>query len=335
MKLLRYFQIHSDLGPKVTIFFTLFNTLWHYLLLLAVFIVGFGIYVQTIIDPYWNYRPFDAQSETLFWHIIFRPYFQTYGELMLEDMEEQTGCIGSNAPYSNCSYPIQHTLPWVLSVYLAITSIMIINMLIADFTMTFESIHEESTKHWRMGKLSLLDEYEDRTFLPPPLNLPWLLWLVGKHLVSRVTGSDPDDDTQTLKAQEHQIIVEIFQDRLCDQYLNNCHTNVDQDYRLDQIEAKLVQAQSDIKFFKARNMSSSLRVERKYFESAIKSAMANHPDNIEYSGKLLFSKVAVSVPPVSPNAPTELRIVKSMEKHKVRVHWRFVWPARLVLRLVL
>lgn len=129
VKLLRYFQIHSDLGPKVTIFFALFNTLWHYLLLLAVFVSGFGIYVQTIVDPYWNYRPFNDQSEALSWHILFRPYFQTYGELMLEDMEAQTGCIGSNAPFSNCSYSIQYTLPWILSIYLAITSIMIINML--------------------------------------------------------------------------------------------------------------------------------------------------------------------------------------------------------------
>lgn len=209
--------------------------------------------------------------------------------------------------------------------------------------MTFESIHEKSVLHWRMGKLSLLDEYETRTFLPPPLNLPWVLWLVSKYIVgllTRWTGIRLYDDTpETLKAQEHAIIVEIFQDRLCDQYLANCHGNVDQDYRLDQIEAKLSLAQSDIKFFKARNMSSSLRVERKYFESAIRNAMAKHPllaDTTATEARILsFEKERRDWPSIDPDADPTICVVKSVNKHKVRVlemSGTATWCGGIVLR---
>ena len=59
--------------------------LFQFMLILAVFIISFGVAFQALLDP--NKPP----SWNLLVNIIWRPYWQMYGELFLEDSTDGMG----------------------------------------------------------------------------------------------------------------------------------------------------------------------------------------------------------------------------------------------------
>jgi len=56
-----------------------------FLLVLGVFVISFGIAFQAILHP--NQRP----SLTTLGDILWRPYWQMFGELFLEDVSTEMG----------------------------------------------------------------------------------------------------------------------------------------------------------------------------------------------------------------------------------------------------
>eukprot|EP00041_Stephanoeca_diplocostata_P005521 m.63419 g.63419 ORF g.63419 m.63419 type:complete len:1960 (+) comp15835_c0_seq3:250-6129(+) len=278
-RFLRAFSVSSSMGPKILIFFKLFYSLVHYIIILLVFIVSYGIFVQAVYNPF---LPIEGYSVVM--RVFFRPYFQTYGELMLDDIEEESGCFGSTSPFTECAHWVEYTYPWVFAIFLIITSIMIINMLIADFTMTFERIHEESNKVWRMQMFALLQEYTTRTLLPPPINLPVVIFLFFQWLLAilvsevkflrqycfNVAPSLPKG--RSMARKEHDIVVEVFQDRLADVYLARVHESVTSDDRLRRIQKRIEDAHQEMFYFKAQTFSRSLRQELRTERGILKSA---------------------------------------------------------------
>ena len=73
----------------------------------------------------------------------------------------------------------------LLALFMLITNIMLLNLLIAIFSHSFEKIESESQLIWRYHMYDLVHEYYESTWLPPPLNTLCLLgsltlWLVRK-----------------------------------------------------------------------------------------------------------------------------------------------------------
>ena len=56
-----------------------------FLVILLVFIVSFGIAFQAMVEPNAD------QSFDLIWKILYRPYWQTFGDLFLDDITEGMG----------------------------------------------------------------------------------------------------------------------------------------------------------------------------------------------------------------------------------------------------
>jgi hypothetical protein len=265
-RLLRYLEASRDIGPKLLIFQQLFKALTHYLLILFVFIISYGIYVQTVLNPF---VPLSSMYflDTVY-RVVYRPYFQVYGELMLDDLNEGTQCNGKYTAFSDCHSWVESMLPIVLGGYLIITSVMIMNMLIADFTRTFDNVFEISNSVWKMSMFKLLKEYETRTLVPPPFNAPYVIYKIFAesfgYLWEGVCGCTKSTIEHTaLAAEEHLQIVEVFQDRLADDYLDRQLADREAGGQLSRIETLLHKGLKELDYFKARQVSSSLRSEMK------------------------------------------------------------------------
>ena len=64
-----------------------------------------------------------------------RPYFQIYGELFLEDIVDDSDCIGAWA-FTSCGFKVTWLVPFLMAGYLLLTNILLINLLIAMFNDT-------------------------------------------------------------------------------------------------------------------------------------------------------------------------------------------------------
>lgn len=260
LRFFRYFAVFPSLGPKLVILSQLIWALILYLMILMVFLVSYGIFVQTIVNPH------APLTTTAAFSVFYKPYYQVYGELMLDDLSEEMDCVGQTLPFTQCAHKMDWLVPFVTGIYLIITSIMIMNLMIADFTTTFENISENSEKVYRMQMFGLLEEYEKKPVWPAPLNVFELSWRILKKMRSYLpvwSNEENIDAGASLSESERQVIVEQFQNINADRYIQEMKKKeAPVDARTKRIEAKLKNAEAEIQFFKGRSFAASKLKER-------------------------------------------------------------------------
>lgn len=79
------FSDQSPNGVGILPFFFQMADLFQYMFIISVFIISFGIAFQALLDPN---KPV---SWSLLVDILWRPYWQMYGELYLEDITVKMG----------------------------------------------------------------------------------------------------------------------------------------------------------------------------------------------------------------------------------------------------
>jgi transient receptor potential cation channel subfamily M protein 2 len=71
---------------------------------------------------------------------LARPYFQVYGELFLSEINEKSGCINQNDVFLSCDTKNAFFVPVLLGAYLLLTSILLVNLLVAMFNLTVRGL---------------------------------------------------------------------------------------------------------------------------------------------------------------------------------------------------
>lgn len=282
IRVMSYLKAWAWIGPKITIFGELFAILTSYIVLLFVFIVGFGIFMQTVLNPHESFRDDPGLTVSM---VLMRPYYQIYGELMLEELVEETRCIG-HEPFTGCGSWFESVLiPVTFGMYMIVTSVMILNMLIADFSSTFDRIKAESDQIWRMNLFELKSQFDSKPALPVPLsapllalrlasNLPTILSLIitrGKFQDAWALWFNSSVNLQLLRIMDikyekaemgadQATAVEEFQDEICDRYLDQRRKKkkFGADERLLRIEDKLDVTERELMNLKAMSSASHL-----------------------------------------------------------------------------
>ncbi|CAC5398397.1 unnamed protein product [Mytilus coruscus] len=110
------------------------------------------------------------------WKIIYIPYWQIYGDPMLEEFEEQSNmpCTTIQSEWeNNPDMERCNEYDWILIVitalYMLMSNLLLVNLLIAVFSYRFERVQENSEKLWRYLRYEVVMDY--RTRIPAPLNL--------------------------------------------------------------------------------------------------------------------------------------------------------------------
>ncbi|XP_021379559.1 transient receptor potential cation channel subfamily M member 1-like [Mizuhopecten yessoensis] len=168
LRFMQAFFVEKNIGPKVIMIRKMLTDLMFFFAILAVFVLSFGIAYQA------NLFPNDPPSWKLLRQVVYLPYWQMYGELFLENMEgeEPSSCttnetLWRSGAQARCAEN-NAIVPLLLAVYMLLTNILLVNLLIAMFSDTFQKVQDNSLKVWRFYKFSLVYEYYERPSVFPP-----------------------------------------------------------------------------------------------------------------------------------------------------------------------
>jgi hypothetical protein len=201
-RLFRFWYVLPSLGPRAIAIQMMLTELLKFLLVLVVFVVSFGIAFQAILSP--NQKP----SVTTIVNIVWRPFWQMFGELFLDDEAGGMGrgvsdisCAArvakmhqeeaeyNNAIYLNNTtdvYCVQWAAPILLGVYLLIANVLLLNLLVAIFSQAYEEVKEMSQTVFKFNLYSLTQECYYLTAFPPPFSLVerlvQFIWLITCYL---------------------------------------------------------------------------------------------------------------------------------------------------------
>ncbi|XP_077992879.1 transient receptor potential cation channel subfamily M member 8-like [Glandiceps talaboti] len=209
LRILRMFSLHITLGPKLIMIGKMLQEMLFFLMILSVFMIGYGIAAQALLYPnrskwYWG----------IFRDVLYMPYFQIYGELFLEEIDPSYGdkdfpiCDASNIdPTQSCSvgHPV---IPYLMAMYLIVGNVLLLNLLIAIFSFVFEEVQTNSLQVWKYEVYDLVMEFEDRPALPPPFIIFSHIFLVLRWFYRRFKkkNSESNEDHKTYSAKHLEIL---------------------------------------------------------------------------------------------------------------------------------
>ncbi|XP_005091977.2 transient receptor potential cation channel subfamily M member-like 2 [Aplysia californica] len=169
LRCMQFFYAEKNMGPKVIMIRRMLTDLMFFFLILLVFVLSFGVAYHANMFPN---APLDW---SVFFNVLYYPYFQIYGELFIEDLrgDDSNGCtrnetIWRKDPMKRCGDETA-IVPILLAVYMILTNVLLVNLLIAMFSYTFQTVQDNSTKVWRFYRIALVYEYFDRPSLVPPI----------------------------------------------------------------------------------------------------------------------------------------------------------------------
>ncbi|XP_071180049.1 transient receptor potential cation channel subfamily M member 4-like [Mytilus edulis] len=201
IRLLEFYAVNSKLGPKLVMIKKMIVELVMFILVLTIFLVAYGVVSQGLM-----YRQRQSDSR-IFTDVIYFPYWQFYGELFLDEIEEDESCmiqvinnmtnstgmadidnytdlINITAGVPDHTYCKKHhwLVPVFLAAYLLIGNILLLNLLIAIFSNVFQEVEVNSNIIWKYQMYLLVMEFDTKTALVPPLSIFIHIFLIFKWI---------------------------------------------------------------------------------------------------------------------------------------------------------
>ncbi|CAC5388886.1 TRPM3 [Mytilus coruscus] len=170
LRSMHFFFVDRYIGPKVVMIGRMLSDLAFFISLFALFVFSFGIMYQAVLFPNSVLSPWELLKD-----LVYFPYWQLYGELNLDHIEgtEPSECTHDYELYINgtmerCAQSNQFNST-MLAVYLILTNILLVNILIAMFSYTFQKVQDNSEMIWKFNMYALIYEYYDRPMFPIPI----------------------------------------------------------------------------------------------------------------------------------------------------------------------
>uniref|UniRef100_A0A1I7V877 ANK_REP_REGION domain-containing protein n=4 Tax=Loa loa TaxID=7209 RepID=A0A1I7V877_LOALO len=173
VEFLDFLTVHHLFGPWAIIIRDLMYDLLRFLVILLLFIAGFTLHITSIFQP--AYQP--ADSDDAQWMRLSSPeqtlemlFFSLFGLVEPDTM------------------PPLHLVPdfgkiilkMIFGIYLLVTLIVLINLLIAMMSDTYQRIQAQSDKEWKFGRAILIRQMNKRAATPAPINMLTKLIVVLK-----------------------------------------------------------------------------------------------------------------------------------------------------------
>uniref|UniRef100_A0A914LF35 Ion transport domain-containing protein n=1 Tax=Meloidogyne incognita TaxID=6306 RepID=A0A914LF35_MELIC len=128
--------------------------------------------------------PHEKWSWILVRNIFYKPYFMLYGEVYAGEIDtcgdEGTNCV-----------PGHWIPPILMTVFLLIANILLINMLIAIFNNIFNVTNAMSRQVWMFQRYGQVLEYKSTPVLPPPFTPIAHIFMLFRR-ICKVIGKNVD-----------------------------------------------------------------------------------------------------------------------------------------------
>ena len=193
-RILQFLVILRDSGPFVYMVFRMLKNLTHFVVLAVVFLLAYGVPSQVILYPDIP-RYSNGSFAFVIGNILFRPYFQAFGEFFLGHVSSNSNTnsqasFGSSDPEVYLSSKIFVYI--FLLVWIILSNILLVNLIIAKFNNTFVEIESNAALYWKYKFFNSVTEFRDKPVLPPPFNIIVIAFrLVKKTLMFFSTCNSP------------------------------------------------------------------------------------------------------------------------------------------------
>ncbi|KAJ8320382.1 hypothetical protein KUTeg_001969 [Tegillarca granosa] len=181
LRFLEIFFISHRLGTQLLMIKEMLKDLIDFLYVMIIIIVGVGIYYHANLFP--NHLAIfgPGSIETWsFWKVFYYPYWQLYGETFTEYLEgkDLSNCISNMTifeldPSQERCPREEFSVPVVSAFYFLISNLLLVNLVIAKFSYTFDAVQTNSVKLWKYQRYTFVTDYESK--IPSPFNLIFYL----------------------------------------------------------------------------------------------------------------------------------------------------------------
>ncbi|XP_059414184.1 transient receptor potential cation channel subfamily M member 4-like isoform X2 [Carassius carassius] len=209
LRLIHIFAVHKQLGPKIIIVGKMVKDVFFFLFFLGVWLMAYGVANQALLYSY------DSRPGWITRRMFYRPYMHIYGQIPLDEIDadkrHEKECTDNVTLIHQGAEPCpQSDSNWLvlilLSVYLLVTNILLVNLLIAMFSYTFNKVQEHSDVHWKFQRYNLISEYHSRPCLSPPFIIISHLHIFIKRVIQRLPSNKNQHFMLDLKSKEASLL---------------------------------------------------------------------------------------------------------------------------------
>lgn len=183
IEFLNFLSFHHLFGPWAVIIQDLVKDMMRFLVILGIFMIGFSLSISAIYIPVFK-PPEDVNSTLVSAGLEFQSplftfemlFFSLFG-LVEPDLMPP---MHLSPPYSKVFMKL------VFGIYMMITVVVLINLLIAMMSNTYQRIEARSDTEWKFGRAKLIRNMIRTSPTPSPLILFVGIWIIiGKKLRER------------------------------------------------------------------------------------------------------------------------------------------------------
>ncbi|CAC14420.3 Ion transport domain-containing protein [Caenorhabditis elegans] len=161
---LDFLTVHHLFGPWAIIIRDLMYDLARFLVILMLFVAGFTLHVTSIFQP--AYQPVDEDSAELMRlaspsQTLEMLFFSLFGLVEPDSMP----------PLHLVPDFAKIILKLLFGIYMMVTLIVLINLLIAMMSDTYQRIQAQSDKEWKFGRAILIRQMNKKSATPSPINM--------------------------------------------------------------------------------------------------------------------------------------------------------------------
>ncbi|TRY59938.1 hypothetical protein DNTS_017602 [Danionella cerebrum] len=209
LRLIHIFAVHKQLGPKIIIVGKMVKDVFFFLFFLGVWLMAYGVANQALLYSY------DSRPGWVIRRVFYRPYMHIYGQIPLDEIDadkrHEKQCTNNASLIHEGAEPCPESdANWLvlilLSVYLLVTNILLVNLLIAMFSYTFNKVQEHSDVYWKFQRYNLIVEYHSRPCLSPPFIIISHLHIFIKRVIQRLPSMKSQHFMLDLTSKEASLL---------------------------------------------------------------------------------------------------------------------------------
>ncbi|CAH1966853.1 unnamed protein product [Acanthoscelides obtectus] len=183
LRLLNILSVNKYLGPLVTMMGKMVKNMIYFVVLLLIVLMSFGVSRQAILFP-------DQEPSWMIARDVFlEPYFMLYGEVYADKIDPTCGGEGEEPCRTG-----KWITPTIMSIYLLVANILLINLLIAVFNNIFNEVNAVAHQVWMFQRFTVVMEYEQKPILPPPFIIFCHIFLLFKYIKRKMGGIEESYD---------------------------------------------------------------------------------------------------------------------------------------------
>ena len=196
-QLLDFLSFHHLFGPWGVIIRDLMYDLVRFLVILSIFMIGFTAHLAAVYRPMPTYQPSEGgnglqNTAVDFFRCFELLFFSLFGLTEVDKLED--------GAKNNSTFVLAKA---TFGIYNVITIIVLINLLIAMMSDTYQRIQMQSDIEWKFGRAKLIRNMKRSTTTPSPLNLVTKLFSYLRLLYKTKLKCCRADIIDILRTDEH------------------------------------------------------------------------------------------------------------------------------------